>query len=157
MGTINVILAAPRRTSSHPSRVMSVARPPAEDSNPKPKKGKMKVRPALSFSNKDKVGTGQPHDDALMVTLRIGGYDMKRVLVNQDSSAEIMYPNLYEELRLKLEDLASYDSPLVGFDRKVVIPKDQIKLPVQVSSEVVEVDSIVVDAYSLYTAIVARP
>ena len=117
----------------------------------------MKVRPTLSFSDKDKVGTVQPHDDALVVTLRIGGYDMKRVLVDQGSSAEIMYPNLYEGLRLKLEDLASYDSPLVGFDRKVVIPNDHIKLPMQVSSEVVEVDFIVVDAYSLYTTIVAKP
>ena len=36
----------------------------------------------LSFSNEDKVGTIQPHDDALVVTLRIGGDDVKRVLVD---------------------------------------------------------------------------
>ena len=68
-----------------------------------------------------------------------------------------MYPNLYEGLRLRPEDLACYDSPLVGFDGKVIIPKGQIKLPVQVSSEVIEVYFIMVDAYSPYTAIVARP
>ena len=68
-----------------------------------------------------------------------------------------MYPNLYEGLRLRLEDLACYDSPLVGFDRKVIIPKGQIKLPVQASSEVMEVYFIMVDAYSPHTAIVARP
>jgi len=77
----------------------------------------------LSFSDEDKVGTIQSHDDALVVTLRIGGYDVNRVLVDQDSSAEIMYPNLYKRLNLKLEDLTAYDSPLVGFDGKVVIPK----------------------------------
>ena len=70
----------------------------------------------MSFSNEDKVGTYQPNDDALVVTLQIGGYDVRKVLVDQDSGVEIMYPDLYNGLNLKLEDLVSYDSPLVGFD-----------------------------------------
>jgi len=45
----------------------------------------------------------------------------------------------------------------LGFDGKVVIPKGQIRLPIQAGSEVVEVDFIVVDTYSPYTAIVAQP
>ena len=92
-----------------------------------------------------------------MITLRIGGYDVKRVMVDLGSGAEIMYPNLYKGLNLRPEDLTAYDSPLVRFDEKVVIPRGQIRLPVQAGSEVVEVDFIVVDVYSLYTAIVARP
>ena len=82
---------------------------------------------------------------------------MKKVLVDQDSGAEIMYPDLYKGLNLKPEDLTGYDSPLLGFDGKVIIPKGQIRLPMQVSSEVVEVDFIVVDVYSPYTTIIARP
>ena len=117
----------------------------------------MEARPALSFSNEDKTGTIQPHDDALMITLKIGGYDVKRVMVDQGSEAEIMYPDLYKWLNLMPKDLTAYDSPLVSFDRKIVIPKGQIRLPVQAGSEVMEVDFIVVDAYSSYTAIVARP
>ena len=70
-GTINVIFAAPGRTGSHPSKVMSVARPPADDSNSEPKKARVEIRLALSFSDEDKVGTIQPHDDALVVTLKI--------------------------------------------------------------------------------------
>ena len=81
---------------------------------------KIEVRLALSFLDKDKVGTIQPHDDILVVTLRIGRYDVKRVLVDQESGAEIMYLDLYNGLNLKLEDLTSYDSPLLGFDGKVV-------------------------------------
>jgi len=46
---------------------------------------------------------------------------MKRVLVNQGSVAEIMYSDLYKGFKLKPEDLASYDSPLVGFDGKKII------------------------------------
>ena len=68
-----------------------------------------------------------------------------------------MYPDLYKWLNLKSEDLTTYDSLLVSFDGKAVILRGQIRLLEQASSEVVEVDFIVVDAYSPYTAIVARP
>ena len=82
---------------------------------------------------------------------------MKRVLVDQGSAIKIMYPDLYKGLHLKSEDLTGYASPLISFKRKTVIPKGQIRLPVQTDSEVVEVDFIVVDSYSPYTTIVARP
>ena len=77
-------------------------------------------------------------------------------MVDQGSCAEIMYPDLYRGLNLKSKDLTVYDSPLVSFDGKVVIPKGQIRLPIQAGSETVEVDFIVVDAYSPYTTIMAR-
>ena len=70
---------------------------------------------------------------------------------------EVMYPYLYKGLNLKPKDLTTYDSPLVSFEGKTVTPRGQIRLPIQIGSNVVEVDFIVVDAYSPYTAIVARP
>ena len=82
---------------------------------------------------------------------------MKRVMVDQGSAAEIMYPDLFKGLNLRAKDLTPYNSPLVSFEGKVIIPKGQIRLPVQTGSETVEVDFIVVDAYSPYIAIVARP
>ena len=42
---------------------------------------------------------------------------------------EIMYPDLYKGLNLKLEDLTGYDSPLLGFYGNVVIPRGYIRLP----------------------------
>ena len=77
-------------------------------------------------------------------------------MVDQGSAAEIMYPDLYRGLNLRAKDLTPYSSPLVSFEGTVIIPKDQIRLPVRTSSETMEVDFIVVDAYSPYTAIVAR-
>ena len=49
------------------------------------------------------------------------------------------------------------NSPLVSFDGKIIILEGQIRLPVQTGPEVVEVDFIVVDTYSLYTAIMVKP
>ena len=86
--------------------------------------------PMLGFSDEDKVGTIQPHDDALVVTLEIGGYDVKRVLVDQGNAVEVMYPGLYKGLNLKPKDLMAYDSPLVSFEGKTVTPKGQIRLPI---------------------------
>ena len=77
--------------------------------------------------------------------------------MDQGSAAELIYPDLYKELNLKVEYLTPYSSPLVSFEGKIIIPKGQFRLPVQTGSEVVEVDFIVVDAYSSYTAIVAKP
>jgi len=77
--------------------------------------------------------------------------------MDQGNCAEVMYPDLYKGLNLKLKDLTTYDSPLAGFDGKLVALKGQIRLPMQASLEVVEVGFIVVDAYSPYTAVVARP
>ena len=111
----------------------------------------------MGFSDEDKIGTIQPHDDALVIILRIGGYDVKRVMVDQGSTAEIMYPHLFKGLNLRTEDLTPYNSPLISFEGKVIIPKGQIRLPVQTGSETVEVDFIVEDAYSPYSSIVARP
>ena len=105
----------------------------------------------------DKQGTIEPHDDTLVVTLRIGGYDVKTVMIDQGSAAKIMYPDLYKGLGLKTENLTTYSSTLVSFEGKMVVPKGQIRLPVQADTDVVEVDFIVVDAFSPYTAIIGRP
>ena len=55
---------------------------------------------------------------------------MKRVMVDQGSGVEIMYPDLYRGLNLKSGDLTTYDSPSISFDGKIVIPRGQIRLPV---------------------------
>ena len=136
---------------------MFVARLSSGDTNQDPKRARVELPLVMSFSDEDKIGTIQPHNDALVITLRIGDYNVKMVMVDQGSVAEIMYPDLYKGLNLKAEDLMPYSSPLESFEGKIIIPKGQVRLPVQTGSEVVEVDFIVVDAYSPYTAIVARP
>ena len=78
-------------------------------------------------------------------------------MVDQGGAAEIIYPDLYKELSLRAEDLTPYSSPLVSFEGKVIITKGQIRLPMQTGLVTVEIDFIVVEAYSPYTAIVARP
>ncbi|XP_075640353.1 uncharacterized protein LOC142612114 [Castanea sativa] len=161
LGTINVILAQPRGEFGTLSWVMTIQNSCGNDvmdeSNQVDKRMKFSGTPVLGFFDKDKEGTYQPHDDALVVTVRIRGYDVRRVLVDDGSGAEIMYPDLFKGLKLKDKDLEKYDYPLVGFDGKMVIPRGMIKLLVQAEGFEVQVNFIVVMAYSPYTAILARP
>ena len=73
----------------------------AEGYNPELKRARVDVPLILCFLEEDKVGTIQPHDNALVITLRIGGYDVKRVMVDDGSGAEIMYLDLYKGLKLR--------------------------------------------------------
>ena len=92
-----------------------------------------------------------------MVTARINSFIVNRVLVDQGSEVEVMYPNLFRGLGLKNEYLSKYDTPLVGFDGQMVVSKGQISLPVNVEGKEVMVTFIVVNSFSPYTAILRRP
>ena len=80
------------------------------------------TREPIAFKDDDLNGTIQPHDEALVVTALINGFKVKKVLIDQGSGAEVMYPNLYRGLSLKKDDLSKYDTPLMGFDGQMVIP-----------------------------------
>ena len=122
----------------------------------RPRKKPRTVGGQITFNDDGLEGMSQPHDDALVVTLRIGGFLMKKVMIDQGSDAEIMYPDFYKGLGLKTEDLGKYDTLLIGFDEKMVIPKRQIKLPVVAEGKKVLVNFIVINVFSPYTAIPAR-
>ena len=84
-----------------PSKVMSVAHLFSESTNHEPKRARVERPLVMGFSDEDKVGTIQPHDDALVITLQIGGYNVKRVMVDHGSAAKIMYPDLYVLYRIR--------------------------------------------------------
>ena len=68
--TINIIFAAPGRTGSCPSKVMSVARLSSEDGSHEPKKTRLDRPLVMGFLDEDKIGAIQPHN-ALVIILRI--------------------------------------------------------------------------------------
>ena len=68
-----------------------------------------------------------------------------------------MYPDLFEGLGLKNQDLMKYDTLLVSFDGKVVIPEGRISQHVNMEGKEVMVTFIVVRSFSPYTEILGRP
>lgn len=81
-----MIFAKPKADLGPCSWVMSVGEGPdvkaVEARNHIAKRAKGITIPILDFSKDDKDGTCQPHDDILVVTIRIDGYDVKRVLID---------------------------------------------------------------------------
>ena len=53
--------------------------------------------------------------------------------------------------------MSKYDTLLVGFDGRMVVPEGQISLPVNMEGREVVVAFIVVNFFSPYTAILGRP
>ncbi|KAK4589936.1 hypothetical protein RGQ29_020491 [Quercus rubra] len=77
-------------------------------------------------------------------------------MINQGSRADVMYLDLFKRLGLKNQDLIKYDTPLLSFNGKVVIPEGQISLQVNMGGKEVIVTFIVVSSFSLYIAILGR-
>ncbi|XP_075649746.1 uncharacterized protein LOC142620231 [Castanea sativa] len=99
---INVIFAASRIDSHSVSGVMMVSsQMEAREEEAPCKKPKILEQPILRFFEEDKEGIIQPHNDALVLILQIAGYDVKRVMVDRGSRAEIIYPDLFKGLGLR--------------------------------------------------------
>ena len=66
----------------------------------------------LSFSDRDLQCVETPHNDALVITLKIATCDVRRVLIDRGSSSEIMYMNLYRSLNIPPKDIILINSPV---------------------------------------------
>uniref|UniRef100_A0A2N9EMQ6 Uncharacterized protein n=1 Tax=Fagus sylvatica TaxID=28930 RepID=A0A2N9EMQ6_FAGSY len=115
----------------------------------------------ISFSEEDARGTHQPHDDALVITINIAGFTTRRVMVDNGSSADILYLPAYQQMRLDKDKLRPMDAPLVGFTGDKVCPVGIVTLPITVGTHPKTVsktvDFLVVNCPSAYNAIIGRP
>ncbi|XP_028055048.1 uncharacterized protein LOC114259235 [Camellia sinensis] len=127
--------------ATHIQQVMSVG--------PPPKKSKTEARPSrfnIVFTEKDLERIQHPHTNALIVTVGVANkFDVKRVLIDQGSAADIMYYELFNKLGLNEQHLSPATSPLVGFNSQTEWPLGRITLPAIAKSKVVSVDFLVVN------------
>src|ERR1044072_9444856 len=71
--------------------------------------------PPITFTMADYEGV-EPHaDDPVVVTLRIKNYDVHNVLIDQGSSADIIYGRAFDQMGFKGTDLQPYHGSLEGF------------------------------------------
>jgi len=66
--------------------------------------------------------------------LTIANYTTRRVLIDNESSADILYYPTFQQMRIKKELLRSVNVPLIEFRGMKVLPVGTISLPVVVSS-----------------------
>ena len=75
---------------------------------------------AITFTNEDAKRIHHPHDDAIVITLLIADYTTRRVLVDNGSSADILYYPAFQQMKLGRDQLRPVNSPLVGFGKMKV-------------------------------------
>ena len=88
--------------------------------------------PIIGFSEEDARRLHHPHDDALVVSMRVGDYNMHRVLVDNGSSTDILYYPAFQQMRIDKEHLIPTNAPLVGFGGSRVFPLGAVTLSVTV-------------------------
>ena len=114
----------------------------------------------MFFSEEDARGVKQPHNNPLVIMLTIEGFNTRIILVNNGSSADIIYLSTFQQLKLDPGRLCPFDSLLVNFSGDRVYPKGIVTLTVTVGAYsrqlTRELDFLVVDYPSSYNVIIGR-
>ena len=88
--------------------------------------------PIIGFSEEDARRLHHPHDDAFIVSIRVGDYNTHRVLVDNGSSANILYYPTFQQMRIERERLVLTNALLVGFRGMRVYPLSAVTLLVKI-------------------------
>ncbi|XP_058755072.1 uncharacterized protein LOC131628226 [Vicia villosa] len=116
---------------------------------------------SISFY-KDELPGGAPNATfPLLIRARMANFDVCRILVDQGSSVDIMYSQLFKTLQLNDNHLTPYvGSDLQGFNGTVTKPWGFVELIVSIGSakttRAVKVQFLVIDCPSIYQCILGR-
>ncbi|GAV64769.1 hypothetical protein CFOL_v3_08284, partial [Cephalotus follicularis] len=115
----------------------------------------------ISFSDADYKGLRLPHDDLVVLTLLVELFTMKRILIDNGSSADILYKHIFDQHKIPTNQLKPVKTPLVGFAGKMVHPLGSIDLSLVTCmtprQTQVQMIFLVVDTPSSYNSIIGRP
>ncbi|KAL2466991.1 Uncharacterized protein Adt_42842 [Abeliophyllum distichum] len=115
----------------------------------------------ITFNDDDLEGVTCPHDDALVIVADITDFDVKSVLVDNGSAADVMSWEVFLGLKISPSKIKPVTTPLHGFGGATVIPEGTIELPVTLgtypASVVIMTNFLLVKAPMAYNAIYGRP
>ena len=82
--------------------------------------------PNFVFSKRDSHGIRQSHDDLLVIMLRVEEFNIHWVLIDNESSADIIYLPMFQQMKLDKKRIRPFTSPLETRDR--IIPRGIVTL-----------------------------
>ncbi|KAK3008654.1 hypothetical protein RJ639_014857 [Escallonia herrerae] len=131
-GTINTIYGGLAAGGSLEQARKAYAKEVCITSQLPSKKLKTVPLPTISFSEDDVKNVKTPQDDPLFITIKAGNFDVKRVLVDNGTSAEVLFYDAFKKMNIPMDRLQKMDTPLYGFSNHSVIVEGVIALPVAV-------------------------
>nr|XP_009783804.1 PREDICTED: uncharacterized protein LOC104232330 [Nicotiana sylvestris]XP_016454350.1 PREDICTED: uncharacterized protein LOC107778575 [Nicotiana tabacum] len=111
---------------------------------------------SIIFDKSDADSLTFSHNDALVITLRILDTDVKRIMVDDRSSACIIHPRVLTQMRLEEKVVPRYIK-LTSFNNAVEETSGEITLPVLASGVTLERIFHIMDQATVYNAIMGRP
>ena len=86
----------------------------------------------IGSSEEDAQYLHHPHDDALVINIRVGDYNTHRILVDNGSLADILYYPAFQQMRIDRERLIPTNALLIGFGGTRVNPLGVVTLPITI-------------------------
>jgi hypothetical protein len=114
----------------------------------------------ITFIEQDFKLKSTNHNDTMVIEVNIAGWVNGKVLVDNESSTDILFMKTFEKMSLSAHMLQPPEYPLLGFRGKPINPARKIVLPVflrDLDNARIETHTFdVVDMYHLYLAIFGR-
>ncbi|XP_015956200.1 uncharacterized protein LOC107480559 [Arachis duranensis] len=116
--------------------------------------------PTISFTKEDGQGIIPGHDDPVVITMILANAHLHRTLVDQGSSADILFNPAFDKLGLDKKELRAYPDTLYRLGDTLIKPLGFIPLHTTfvkgMKSKTQSIDFIVVDVDSAYNALIGR-
>ena len=116
---------------------------------------------AITFSDSDLEGCQHPHDDPLVIRANVANKTVHRVLVNNGSSADIIFASAFDKMDIGREKLEPVSTHLRGFSGEKVLFLGSIQLVLTLGDRPCQAKTtarfLVVDAPSTYNMLLGRP
>ena len=84
----------------------------------------------ITFTHADKGDIILLHDDPMVISIAISKHPISRILVDNDSSVNLIYWNCFEQMHISHDRLRKVSSPLYSFTGEVVPVAGSIQLPI---------------------------
>ena len=88
----------------------------------------------ILFLEEDARRVKQPYNDLLVIMLMIEGFNIRRILANNGSSADIIYIFAFQKLKVNSKRFRPFESPFISFSRDKVYPRGIVTLTVTAGS-----------------------
>ena len=115
----------------------------------------------ITFSDSDLEGCQHPHDDPLVIRAVVANKTIHRVLVNNGSSADIIFASAFDKMGIGREKLEPVSTHLRGFSGEKVLPLGSIQLVLTLGDPPCQATTVVtfliVDAPFAYNVLLGRP
>ena len=115
----------------------------------------------ITFSDSDLEGCQHPHDDPLIVCAIVANTIVHRVLIDNGSSADIIFAPAFDKMGIGRERLEPVNTHLRGFSGEKVLPLGSIQLVLTLGEPPCQATTtarfLIVDAPSAYNMLLGRP